>query len=35
MYYRYEEPQAFLANGTDSKTVSIDIFPETTGSNTL
>lgn len=33
MYYWYEEPQAFLANGPDSKTVSIDIFTETMGSN--
>lgn len=34
IYYWYEEPQAFLANGTDTKAVSIDILTETTGSNT-
>lgn len=34
MYYWYEELQVFLANRTDTRAVSIDIFMETTRSNT-
>lgn len=34
IYYWYEEPQAFSANRTDAKAVSIDIFTETMRSNT-
>lgn len=34
IYYWYEEPQVFLANRTDTRAVSIDIFMETMGSNT-